>query len=391
MVEELALARVGKPDRNRLQQNRGMSAFDAVLLLSFGGPEAPSEVMPFLERVTAGRGIPPERLAGVAEQYNAFGGISPINEQNRVFRAALEDVLNGDLSRDDPEFLPVYWGNRNWDPLLADTLRQMRTDGIRNAAVVVTSGYSSYSGCRQYRENLFDAVDEVQADGQGDVPRLNKIRRWFDQPAFIEVMADNVAAAVGRLPADAQTPRLVFTTHSIPTSTAVTSGDPELGGDMYVRQHQFVAEAVATLASELVGEQLPWDLVFQSRSGPPSMPWLEPDVNDFLRETAGQGTSAVVLVPIGFASDHMEVMWDLDTEAMRTAAELGLDAVRASTVGDDPRFVTAMAALVRERELEVPMDDRVALGPWGPAPDVCPLNCCPNPRGDRPALCGATS
>jgi protoporphyrin/coproporphyrin ferrochelatase len=204
-------------------------------------------------------------------------------------------------------------------------------------------------------------------------------------------MADNVAAAVGRLPADAQTPRLVFTTHSIPTSTAVTSGDPELGGDMYVRQHQFVAEAVATLASELVGEQLPWDLVFQSRSGPPSMPWLEPDVNDFLRETAGQGTSAVVLVPIGFASDHMEVMWDLDTEAMRTAAELGLDAVRASTVGDDPRFVTAMAALVRERELEVPMDDRVALGPWGLAPDVCPLNCCPNPRGDRPALCGATS
>jgi len=373
-----------------------MPSFDAVLLLSFGGPEAPDEVMPFLERVTAGRGIPPERLVGVAKQYNAFGGVSPINEHNRVFRKALEAALNSGLSPDSPEFLPVYWGNRNWDPLLADTLAQMRADGIKDAAVVVTSGYSSYSGCRQYRENLYDAVAEIEnpasaenANG-GEAPRLHKIRRWFDQPAFIEVMADNVVAAIARLPETSPVPRLVFTTHSIPTSTAVTSGDPAYGGDMYVRQHEFAAGAIAEAASALLGEELMWDLVFQSRSGPPSMPWLEPDVNDFLATARQEGTTSVVMIPIGFASDHMEVMWDLDTEAMKTAAELGIDATRASTVGDDPRFVAAMAALVRERELDVPQADRVALGPWGPAPDVCPLNCCPNPRGERPALCGAT-
>jgi ferrochelatase len=374
-----------------------MPSFDAVLLLSFGGPEAPEEVMPFLERVTAGRGIPPERLVGVAKQYNAFGGVSPINEHNRVFRKALETELNSGMSPDSEDYLPVYWGNRNWDPLLADTLAQMRADGIKDAAVVVTSGYSSYSGCRQYRENLYDAVAEIEkpdstanADNNAGTPRLHKIRRWFDQPAFIEVMADNVVSAIGRLPEASPVPRLVFTTHSIPTSTAVTSGDPAYGGNMYVRQHEFAAGAIAAAASASLGEELAWDLVFQSRSGPPSMPWLEPDVNDFLATAQAEGTTSVVMVPIGFASDHMEVMWDLDTEAMKTAAELGIDATRASTVGDDPRFVSAIAAMVRERELDVPMADRVALGPWGPAPDVCPLNCCPNPRGERPALCGAT-
>jgi len=367
-----------------------MSSFDAVLLLSFGGPEAPEEVMPFLERVTAGRGIPPERLVGVAQQYNAFGGVSPINEHNRVFRLALETALNTDTEPGSADYLPVYWGNRNWDPLLADTLAQMRADGIKDAAVVVTSGYSSYSGCRQYRENLYDAVAEITDGELADAPKLQKIRRWFDQPAFIEAMADNVVAAIGRLPDSSPVPRLVFTTHSIPTSTAVTSGDPAHGGNMYVRQHEFAAGAIAAAASTLLGEKLAWDLVFQSRSGPPSMPWLEPDVNDFLATARGEGTTSVVLVPIGFASDHMEVMWDLDTEAMKTAAELGIDATRASTVGDDPRFVNAIAAMVRERELDVPVTDRVALGPWGPAPDVCPLNCCPNPRGERPALCGAT-
>ncbi|MFT6564841.1 MAG: ferrochelatase [Actinomycetes bacterium] len=374
-----------------------MSSFDAVLLLSFGGPEAPEQVMPFLERVTAGRGIPPERLVGVAKQYNAFGGVSPINEQNRVFRQALEAALNLNVPPESVEYLPVYWGNRNWDPLLADTLAKMRDDRIEDAAVVITSGYSSYSGCRQYRENLYDAVTEIGAAAEeslatGSVaatPRLHKIRRWFDQPAFIEVMADNVVAAIGRLPESGVAPRLVFTTHSIPTSTGETSGDPAYGGNMYVRQHEFGAETIAAAASAIVGEPLEWDLVFQSRSGPPSMPWLEPDVNDFLAVARDQGTTSVVLIPIGFASDHMEVMWDLDTEAMKTAADLGINATRASTVGDDPRFVGAIARMVRERELDVPMADRVALGPWGPAPDACPLNCCPNPRGERPALCGA--
>ncbi len=372
-----------------------MSSFDAVLLLSFGGPEAPEQVMPFLERVTAGRGIPPERLAGVAQQYEAFGGISPINAQNRLFREALEDALNTGVDPESDTYLPVYWGNRNWDPMLPAVLAQMREDGIRNAAVVVTSGYSSYSGCRQYRENLYDAVGEIEAivgsqeEGVG-TPTLHKIRRWFDQPAFIDAMADNVVAAIGRLPETSEVPRLVFTTHSIPTSTARTSGGPADGGDMYQRQHEFAAAAIAVRASEEYGQELRWDLVYQSRSGPPSMPWLEPDVNDFLALVRDEGTTSVVLVPIGFASDHMEVMWDLDTEAMKTAASLGIDATRASTVGDDPRFVAAMAAMIREREQGVPMSDRIALGPWGPAADECPVGCCPNPRGDRPALCEAS-
>lgn len=369
-----------------------MPSFDAVLLLSFGGPEAPDDVMPFLRRVTAGRGIPDERLAAVAQQYQAFGGISPINAQTKALREALEAELNAGVEPDSESYLPVYWGNRNWDPFLADTLRQMRTDGVLNAAVVVTSGYSSYSGCRQYRENLFDAVTEVNGDGDGSVPVLSKIRRWFDQPAFIEAMTDNVLAAIDALgSASEDPPHLAFTTHSIPIGQAQSSGDPALGGDMYVKQHEFAAAAIAEAVSDRVGAPLPWKLVYQSRSGPPSMPWLEPDISDHLDELKATGARDVVIVPIGFISDHMEVMWDLDTVALQHAREVGLNASRASTVGCDPRFVASLANLVREREQNVPERDRVALAPWGPAPDVCPVGCCPNPRTDRGALCGADS
>lgn len=364
-----------------------MTQIDAVLLLSFGGPERPQDVMPFLERVTAGRGIPPQRLAKVAEQYLAFGGISPINEQNRELVTALREALAA--SGLD---LPVYWGNRNWDPLLAHTLRQMRGDGVQCAAVIVTSGYSSYSGCRQYRENLYDAVQEVQSDGQGSAPQLLKVRRWFDQPAFIEAMVDNTVAAVERIRgAGASLPQLVFTTHSIPISQALTSGDPLLGGNMYERQHRFAAEQIAGGVSVRLGRELPWELVYQSRSGPPTVPWLEPDVGDYLVELKEQAAQGAVMIPIGFASDHMEVMWDLDTQAMQQAQEVGLPCVRAATVGTDPRFVHALVDLVAERVRQTPTAERIALGPWGAAPDVCPVGCCPNNKGERPALCGTDS
>lgn len=366
-----------------------MSPFDAVLLLSFGGPEKSADVMPFLRRVTAGRGIPDERLAAVASQYEAFGGRSPINDQNKALRSALEMALNDGKTPGEPGYLPVYWGNRNWQPLLPDTLRQMRADAVARAAVVITSGYSSYSGCRQYRENLYDAVAELSADDEGPAPELVKIRRWFDQPAFIEVMTENVAAAIDELGlTDLAGLQIAFTTHSIPTAQSEFTGDPALGGDMYVQQHAFVADAIAARLDERFGASLDWNLVFQSRSGPPRVPWLEPDIGDHIDAIAADGATSVVVVPIGFMSDHMEVMWDLDTVAKERASEAGLAFARAATVGCDPRFVDALAALVREREAELPVSERIALGPWGPAPDLCPANCCSTSAPSRPALCG---
>lgn len=370
----------------------GMSPFDAVLLLSFGGPEQSKDVMPFLRKVTAGRGIPDERLAAVAQQYEAMGGRSPINDHNKELRDALEAELNQGVSRENPAYLPVYWGNRNWYPLVDEALAQMRDDGIQQAAVVVTSGYSSYSGCRQYREDLYDAAVLIDAEGEGSGPELHKIRRWFDQPAFIDAMTDNVVAAIESLDlANADGLQIAFTTHSIPLSQAERAGDPAMGGNMYVRQHEFVAAAISAQVAERVGNEVPWELVFQSRSGPPRMPWLEPDISDHLEAIAAAGSTAVVVVPIGFMSDHMEVLWDLDTVARDSARECGLAFARASTVGNDPRFVTALAGLVRERELGVPDSERVALAPWGPAPDVCPVGCCANPKQERPALCGAAA
>lgn len=366
-----------------------VTTIDAILLLSFGGPEDAAELLPFLRRVSHGRDVPASRLAQVEKQYLAFGGVSPINEQNRQLRAALENEVNssGALGADE---VHVYFGNRNSAPFLVDTLRQMRSDGIRRAAVIVTSPYSSYSGCRQYREDLAQAVRDVQADGLGGAPDLIKVRRYFDHPAFIEVMVDNVQTSIETLPPGSAVPKLVFTTHSLPISDAEGSGPVADRTDTYLNQHEFTAGRMAAMLSERLGLDLTWDLVFQSRSGPPSVSWLEPDISDHLTALAQQGTTCAIIVPIGFVSDHLEVRWDLDTIALAHAAQLGIACVRAATVGTDPRFVAALVSLVRERADEVPMPDRPALGPWGPAPDACPPGCCPNRRGDKPAMCGSS-
>lgn len=352
--------------------------FDALLLVSFGGPEQPDEVMPFLERVTRGRGVPPERLAQVAEHYHHFGGRSPINDQNR----ALLDALRGDLAARGLA-VPVYWGNRNSAPFLADTLKQMALDGVRRAAVVVTSAYSSYSGCRQYRENLAEAAAEVSG-----CPRLDKLRHYFDHPGFIDANADALRAAWAQVPEEDRSSAVVaFVTHSIPTAMDDTAG-PE--GGAYSAQHVATAAAVVEALAD-TGVHIPaWDLVYCSRSGSPSVPWLEPDVNDYLAEKAAHGLRAVVLAPMGFVSDHMEVVFDLDTEAAETAEDHGLTMVRAATAGVHPSFVAMVGDLLLERAARERGESpsRPAQSKLGPSHDICPAGCCPNPRAARPALCG---
>ncbi|RZS82978.1 ferrochelatase [Motilibacter rhizosphaerae] len=350
--------------------------YDALLLVSFGGPEGPDDVMPFLENVTRGRGIPRERLLGVAEHYQHFGGVSPINEQNRALIAALEE----ELARQGVD-LPVHWGNRNWGPYLGDTVAELADAGVQRVLAVVTSAYSSYSGCRQYREDLAAAVEPL-----GDrAPRIDKLRHYFDSPGFVRPTVRAVIDALGEVPAGSV---LRFVTHSIPTAMNDVSGGP--GEQMYVRQHRAVASLVVAGVEDETGRRVPWELVYCSRSGPPSQPWLEPDVNDDLRELHAQGVPGVVVVPIGFVSDHMEVKFDLDTEAAETAQELGLPYARAATVGTDPEFVAGLVDLVRERAATEAGEDveRVALSAVGPWPDRCPVGCCANLRGYKPALCG---
>ncbi|HEX6197396.1 MAG TPA: ferrochelatase [Jiangellaceae bacterium] len=356
-----------------------LEPYDALMVVSFGGPEQPSDVMPFLENVTRGRNVPPERLAEVAEHYNAFGGRSPINDQNR----ALIDAIRRDLAAAGVS-IPVYWGNRNWDPFLADELERMRADGVRRAAVFVTSAYSSYSGCRQYREDLAAAVATVGPDA----PALDRIRHYFDHPGFIEANVDGVVGALGELPARvARSARLVFVTHSIPETMAATAG-PD--GGAYVEQHRAVAAAVSERVARRTGVERDHELVYCSRSGPPHVPWLEPDVNDRLEALAKEGVPGVILAPIGFVSDHMEVVFDLDTEAMATAADAGLPAARAATAGTHPAFVAAIRDLLTERAAVARGEDRepASIGPPGPSHYVCPAGCCPNPRAPRPTVCG---
>ena len=327
--------------------------YDAILLVSFGGPEAPEDVVPFLENVTRGRGIPRERLEQVGEHYFLFGGKSPINDQCR----ALIDALTPALVEAGID-LPIYWGNRNWHPMLTDTVRQMADDGVTKALAFVTSATSSYSGCRQYRENIIAACEAVDR-----APEIHKIRQFYDHPGFIEPMIDNVAQCLDDL-ADA---RLVFTAHSIPMSMADTSD--------YVAQ---LTEASRLVALGVGHDD--FDLVWQSRSGPPHIPWLEPDINDHLESLNESGVGSVVVVPIGFISDHMEVMFDLDTEATATAERLGMAMRRASTVGTDPRFVAGIVELIEERRSDGPVR---ALGTLEVRPDFCRVDCCPAPQ--RPA------
>jgi protoporphyrin/coproporphyrin ferrochelatase len=328
---------------------------EALLVLSFGGPEGHDDVMPFLENVTRGRGIPRERLEEVAEHYHHFGGVSPINEQNKALIAAIEKELAA-AGID----LPVYWGNRNWAPYVEDTWAQLAADGIEHVYVFATSAYASFSGCRQYHEDIARARVATTHPTRPGGPTAEKLPHYFDTPGFVQANADALAEAIASLPEELRgTARLVATAHSIPDSMAAAAGP---------QGHAYEAELMAA-AERVVAEAAPgrtFDLVWQSRSGPPSVPWLEPDVNDHLRALAASGETAVVVFPVGFVSDHLEVIWDLDNEAKQTAEELGLVFARAATAGTHPAFVESIRMLVEERRA-------------GGIPRLgtdCPANCC---------------
>ncbi|WP_372458779.1 ferrochelatase [Cellulomonas xiejunii] len=366
----------------------GLAPYDAVLLFSFGGPNGPDDVLPFLRNVTVGKNIPDERLADVAEHYHHFGGRSPINEQNLALRAALQDEL-----RRRGLDVPVVWGNRNWEPYTRDALTEARAAGARRIVALVTSAYSSYSGCRQYRENLWTALDEV-ATPDGEPLVVDKARSYFNHPGFVQANVDAVVEAYEGTPADAAWPRLVFVTHSIPDTMEDAS---RVAGASYREQHLDVARTVADAAGQRLGRGVEWDLAYCSRSGPPSQPWLEPDVNDHLAVLAAAGTTSVVLSPIGFVSDHMEVAFDLDTEALETARELGMTAVRADSVGVREPFVRGLADLLLERAAIARADDaglprpaEATVGQLPPFRSVCVPGCCRMRDGvdsGRPAAC----
>lgn len=347
---------------------------DALLVLSFGGPEGLADVRPFLENVVRGRGVPPERLDAVEEHYRHFDGVSPLNARNRELIAAIRERTD----------LPVYFGNRNWHPMVEDTVAEMARDGVRRALVFATSAYGGYSACRQYHEDIARARAAV---GPG-APELVKLRHFFDHPAFVAANADAVRAARATLPEPVRdAARVVFTAHSVPSSADAAAGTPADGGHRYSRQ---VAEAARLVAAELGLGDDAYDVVWQSRSGPPQVPWLEPDVVDHLDTLHAAGVPAVVVVPVGFVSDHVEVIWDLDTEARERAGELGLAFARAATAGPDPRFADMVVELVAEhvaaaapRRLsgDVPAAGCTVNG----AP--CAVDCCVPAR--RPARAGA--
>ncbi|MEO8606439.1 MAG: ferrochelatase [Chloroflexota bacterium] len=341
--------------------------YDAVLILSFGGPEGMCEVIPFLENVLRGRNVPHERLLEVAHHYELFGGVSPINGQNR----ALIDALREEFDQHGVD-LPIYWGNRNWHPLLADTLRQMAADGVQNALAFLTSAYSSYSGCRQYREDIQRAQDEVGVDA----PQVSVLRKFYNHPGFIEPNVENIRAALDQIPVDRQpAAHLVFTAHSIPESMARTC------------TYQAQLMETCRLIADRIGYKN-WQMVYQSRSGAPGQPWLGPDVNEYLRTLHAQNVTDMVIAPVGFISDHMEVLYDLDVEARQTAAELGLNLVRAATVGVHPAFISMIRELVLER-----MDGNIQKRFWGmlgPSHDICAVDCCPVGQG-RPVVLPAST
>lgn len=357
--------------------------YDAILLTSFGGPEGPEDVIPFLERVTAGRGIPKERLAEVGTHYSAMGGVSPINAQNRRLLASIRDELV--LRKIE---IPVYWGNRNSEPFFADALRAIHADGHSHVLALATSAYSSYSGCRQYRENFAQALSETGLVGS---MTIDKIRHYFDHPGFVGPFAKGLVEAIRTMESDgfsAADTHLFFTTHSIPTSMAQTSGPPDMRGELvegaYVAQHKAAIRCVLESTQRTLKTLLPeWSLVYQSRSGAPHTPWLEPDIGDALRESAANGVRAAIVIPIGFVSDHVEVIWDLDKVAKGIAEEVGLKFIRVSTPGVADEFVSGIVELIEER---ISSTDRKALSPLGPWPDFCAVGCCPNPRADLPTV-----
>ena len=363
-----------------------LAPYDAILLMSFGGPEGPDDVMPFLRNVTAGRGIPDERLAAVAEHYHSFGGKSPINDQNR----ALLGALRSELDRRGIS-APLLWGNRNFDPFVTETLREAHDAGMRRVVTIVTSAYSSYSSCRQYREDL--AAAALTLADEGRMIEIDKVRPYFNHPGFSRVNSRQVTEAVralGERP-DAEV-RLVFVTHSISEGMDATSGPGDGEGNAYRRQHLELAAAITEEVNATLSRRLEHELVYCSRSGPTTQPWLEPDINDTLRALAADGVKAVVVAPIGFISDHMEVRFDLDTEAAQNAAAAGLEMVRVPTVGTDPEFVSGLVDLALERAAQARGGAAVA-GPTWPGneafPSVCRPGCCPNLRAAKPALCGS--
>jgi ferrochelatase len=332
-----------------------MAAYDALVIVSFGGPEGMEDVAPFLANVLRGRNVPAERVREVAAHYEHFGGRSPINDQSRALVAAVRQ----ELERCGPR-LPVYWGNRNWHPLLAETLRQAARDGVRRALAFVTSAFGSYSGCRQYLED----IERARAEVGPRAPEVDKLRLYYNHPGYVEPLVENVKQAFERLPAERRDQaRLLFTAHSIPRAMA-------LGAPYEAQLHE---------SASLVGAALgrPWTLAYQSRSGPADQPWLEPDLVERLHALAAEGVRDVVVSPVGFVSDHMEIVYDLDLDARRRAQELGIQLARAATVGTHPRFVRMVRELVEERLTDAPL--RLHLGSRGAAPDACPADCCPAP------------
>ena len=344
------------------------TAYDAVLIVSFGGPERREDVLPFLRNVTRGRDIPDARLEEVAHHYYAFDGKSPHNEQIAHLVSLLETELAGNEIN-----LPVYWGNRNWQPMLADTMQQMADDGTKRAIAFVVSGFSSYSGCRQYRENLHAAQQTVGESA----PAIDKIRVFYNHPGFIEPMRERVSEAITQLAKDDRDgARIVFTAHSVPNAMAANC------------DYEIQLREACTLVAEGFPDR-PWELVWQSRSGPPHVPWLEPDICDYLETIHASGETAAVIAPIGFLSDHLEVLYDLDHEAREKADELGMAMARAGSVGAHPRFVTMIRELIEER-LD-PARPRLSLGRRGPNHDVCPAGCCApgRPGPLKPAAAGS--
>lgn len=333
-----------------------METYDALLLVSFGGPEGLADVMPFLRNVTRGRNIPDERLREVAHHYEIFGGVSPINAQNRDLMAALKQEL-GQHGVD----LPIYWGNRNWHPMLADTVKTMRSDGIKHALAYVTSAYSSYSSCRQYLED----IERARGLAGEDAPVIEKLRPFFNHPSFIEANESRLRDAVALLPEEIRSDfHIAFTAHSIPAGMASAC------------RYEAQLHSTATALAERV-ECADWKVVYQSRSGPPSQPWLGPDICDHIRDLKKQGYPGLVIAPIGFVSDHMEVLYDLDVEAWQLCQELGMFMQRARTAGTHPAYVRMIRELVEERlaEQRANADGVTQLVPW-----VCEPDCCPSGR-----------